>query len=134
MGLREVPVELLELILGFVREPQTAAVSTEWLACYNRARPGWQAYYCRHAFVDHYGGYRRRCSGCMRVTFDYLRIMRSVDQDIMRPWAVPTGTSFCNVRSVTPQKRVLELRDASATNSEARKRAHVEDAVPPRQS
>lgn len=134
MGLRELPEELLELILGFVRDPRTAAVSREWKRAYEAARTGWQAFYCRHGFTNHYGGYVRRCSGCWPVTFDYLRVMRDVDRDILRPWPIHTGTLVWNPRAVSPQTQRVPDGHSNFARPPPQKRARAnqthQDAEP----
>jgi hypothetical protein len=134
----ELPEELLELIFGYVRDPRLAYVSRAWSRTYVYARAGWQAYLCQWGYASHVGGYRRRCSGCVRVSLDYLRVTLLVNSDIARPWVTRRyqHVPSCPQVPVSPvragEKRRAGLLESTSTADQNRKRRLSEDAVPPR--
>lgn len=129
------PLELVALIFGWVREPALALVSREWCDLYARERACWQAFLCRFGFVSHYGGYRRRCTGCLAVTVDYLRLMRDIEADLMRPWVVRVVTGTKNVipAAVSSHSHFGLRQKPPAVLPQLQKRRRVHDAEPPRQ-
>lgn len=78
--------------MGYLCAPPLALVSREWAEAYRHARPGWQAYLCVWGYSSHRGGFAPRCSGCLPVTLDYLRLTLFVDSDIARPWVTRVQT------------------------------------------